>query len=198
MKKPTFIYLILIVFFLGGVGFFLNYFQIVDIPLVNTIEKSIQTSTEDESIYSNEEAFLLKEKENQKIIEAINIQKNEIEKKTQELADRELGLEKLALELEEKQKNIDLQQNAIAKEQEDKNNYQVKVSEIADQFLNMPPERAVERLVALKDDILISDILNRIDEKAKENNAISIVPYFYSLMPQEDAARIIRKNSIDL
>ncbi len=198
MKRLRIIYSVLIFLGLGGILYFVDYFGIVSLNLATLTDRVIGNEIKDEVIYENQELFLLKEQENQKLIEAINSQKSELDQIKLNLDNQAKELERENLALAQERKNLELEKEAIERQRTDENNYEIKINEIANQFLNMPPERAVERLVALGDDVLIIDILNRIDQQAEENDAISIVPYFYSLMPEADAARIIRKSSVGL
>jgi flagellar protein FlbB len=64
---------------------------------------------------------------------------------------------------------------------------------VAIQYMNMPPQQAVERLQAQTDDLLIIDILRAMDADAEEGGRRSIVPYYLSLMEPERAAAVQRK-----
>ncbi|BBM88847.1 hypothetical protein COTS27_00534 [Spirochaetota bacterium] len=77
-------------------------------------------------------------------------------------------------------------------------NYETKVRELAARFYNMPPQSAADRIIALGDDILIIDVLARMDGVAMENEQVSIVPFLLSLMPAEDSARIMKKSTVSL
>ncbi len=198
MNGRIVVYLVLIFLSSAGIFYFLNFFKVIDV--IDVEDTSLTSFFESEPVereaFENQDLFLIKEQENQKLAESINIQRDELDLKEQELRVREDSVNQQLLEISEERKNLELEKQSLEKEKQEQESYENKVASIAEQFINMPPERAVERIVALNDDVLIIDILNKIDEDARDEGVISIVPFFYSLMPEDVAARIIRKSSI--
>ncbi len=196
--KKEYLLVITIIAFLGGIIYFLNFFNIItwfNLDHIN-INKLLADEKVDIELFENQDLFLLREEENKKLLETISIQKKELDTREEELAKREIILGQRENAIIEEQKKLELEKQALAKTKEEQEGYEAKVDKIAEQFINMPPEQAVERIVALEDDILIIDILKTIDQNAADEGNVSIVPFFYSLMPQDIAARIIRKSSI--
>ena len=59
--------------------------------------------------------------------------------------------------------------------------------------MNMPPKKAVDRLQAMTDDLLIIEILRAVDTESVRIGQQSMVPYYLSLMSSNRAAVIQRK-----
>ena len=79
--------------------------------------------------------------------------------------------------------------NEIVKQYENKN---ANLRQAAEYFQGMPPDAAVERLVAMDDQDVI-DILRMTEQIAREAGEDSVVSYWLSLMPADRAAILNRK-----
>jgi flagellar protein FlbB len=110
-----------------------------------------------------------------------------------ELENRENLLNEREAKLSEEAKRLEDQEKVLSEEKRQYDNYRGNVEKQAEYFVSMPPRKAVERLQAMED-LLVIDILREIDRRAEETGTQSIVPYFLSLMePPEKAATIQRK-----
>lgn len=179
------------IFFLGWSGYS---------PALKGFSDSIQASItypDDElANLQKRELELIKEIENQKILEAIKEQQSILEEQQLALNERENSINALAASLEEEKNNFLKEKELVEQTKVTDETYQQKVGELANTFISMPPERAVERLVATGDDLLIIDVLKKIDENAAAEGLTSITPFYYSLMEPGDASRILKKSTV--
>lgn len=165
-------------------------------PYADQISTLVNPNDEEIKALQERELELIKEIENEKILEAIKEQQKLLEEKEKILAERANSIQALTTALEEEKNNFLRAQELAQQSEKEKVNYQQKVNELAGTFIAMPPERAVERILALEDDLLIIDIMKSIDNKAIEEGQISITPYYYSLMKEKDASRILKKSTV--
>ncbi|MBQ9494513.1 MAG: flagellar protein FlbB [Treponema sp.] len=124
--------------------------------------------------------------------EALQLYKEELDKRELDLASSDQQNEKIAAELAEREKALEEREktfNNFQKQYDDKN---INIEQIATQLYNMPPANAVEILVAM-DDQLVIDVLRKEDEIAKANDQFAMGSYWLQLMPAERAAAIQRK-----
>ncbi|WP_319561873.1 periplasmic-type flagellar collar protein FlbB [Marispirochaeta sp.] len=105
--------------------------------------------------------------------------------KEEELLQMVEALEEREKALEDREKSF----NEIVKQYENKN---ANLRQAAEYFTGMPPEAAVERLVAMDDQDVI-DILRMTEQLAREAGDASVVSYWLSLMPADRAAVLNRK-----
>lgn len=136
------------------------------------------------------------------------LEKVELEKKWEVLNEKVKNLEEAQVALEQDRKKLELEKEEIENKRlevenllaqweqskQDKSTYEKRVNEIAVNIVNMPPEKSVAILSEL-DDLLIIDILRKIDANAVTANSQSLSPYLLSLMDREQAARITLKMS---
>lgn len=165
-------------------------------PYADQISTLVSPNDGEIKALQERELELIKEIENEKILEAIKEQQKLLEEKEKILAERENSIQALTTALEEEKNNFLRVQELAQQSEKEKANYQQKVNELAGTFIAMPPEKAVERILALEDDLLIIDIMKSIDSKAIEEGQISIAPYYYSLMKEKDASRILKKSTV--
>lgn len=149
---------------------------------------------------------LLRERYTPKVEDPYLLEKFELEKKWQLLEERLKNLELEKRKLEEEMRNIQLEkQNLIAERENVKNmieeferskkekeSYDKRLEELAIQIENMEPKAAV-KLLEKQEDMLLVDLLRKIEQRAKKEGRQSIVPYLLTLMDPEQAARIQRK-----
>ena len=108
------------------------------------------------------------------------------------LQGREEELAQIAEALEEREETLTSREksfNEIVKQYENKS---ANLRQAAQYFAGMPPESAVERLVAMDDQDVI-DILRMTERLAEEAGEVSVVSYWLSLMPADRAAVLNRK-----
>ena len=178
----------------GVILYFLDYLGVSDIysQISGTI---IGKSTA--TIDSTARALTLIEKEEEeKLLSSFAIRETELQKWEDRLKQNEEDLKAKELELDQERQNLKLQRQKLQDEKNKKESYELKVSLLSQKFFQMPPEKAVERILALKDDLLIIDILQSLDSYAQLTEQPSIVPYLFSLMPPEDSARLDKKYTL--
>ncbi|MBN8218663.1 MAG: hypothetical protein J0L75_18630 [Spirochaetes bacterium] len=149
------------------------------------------------SIVRSEDVSLLEREEQAKLMESFNIREADLKKYESSLKSREDDLTKKSAALVGERESLEAQKKKIAGDKATTVAYDKKVAELSDRLYNMPPDKAVERLLELKDDLLILDVLKGIDAVAASKSQASVVPYLYSLMPKEDAARLLRLSTIN-
>ena len=175
--------------------YFLNYFGIVD--WYGQVETYFGgESFEEQASPGRRELALIEREEEKKVIESFSIREVELDKREQQITEKEESLAGWKVRLERKESELKAQEESFEKKTEKKALYVSKVQELANQFYGMPPDKSVERLIALEDDWLILDILEAMNARAQDQDQISIVPYLYSLMTPEDSARLNRKAAL--
>ena len=105
---------------------------------------------------------------------------------------KELELKETEARLAEETKRLEEEKKVLSERLNEYDNYSENIGRQAEYFVSMPPKAAVERLAGL-DDLLVIDILRRIDRSAEEEGRQSVVPYYLSLMDPGRAAVIQRK-----
>ncbi|QTQ13623.1 flagellar protein FlbB [Treponema parvum] len=124
--------------------------------------------------------------------EALNIYKQELDKRDEDLAAAEQHNRQIAQELEERIKTQEEREktfNNVVKKYDDKN---VNIVQISQNLTGMAPQNAVNILLAMDDQTVI-DVLRKVEEQAKASGSSSMVSYWLSLMPATRAAEIQRK-----
>lgn len=124
--------------------------------------------------------------------EALDIYREELEKREGDSSLAEDQNRRLAEEIAEREKNLEEREktfNNLVKMYDDRN---VNIEQIAANLEGMPPRAAVDILVAMDDQIVI-DVLRKVTERAEAAGTASMVAYWLSLMPAERAALIQRK-----
>ncbi len=124
--------------------------------------------------------------------EALDIYREELEKRDADIASGEQKNERLAQEIADREKSLEEREktfNNTVKMYDDRN---VNIEQIAANLEGMQPKKAVDILVAMDDQIVI-DVLRKVTERAQNNGTSSMVPYWLSLMPSDRAAVIQRK-----
>lgn len=148
----------------------------------------------------------LRESYTVKIEDPYLLERSELDKKWQILDEKIRNYEQDKKKLEEMERNIAVEKENIQKEKEnnqsmidnfekmkaEKESYDKRIDSVASQIENMPPKAAVN-ILAKQDDMMIIDILKRIDSRANDAGRQSTTPYLLSLMDPEQSARVQRK-----
>ena len=124
--------------------------------------------------------------------EALDIFKEELDKRETDIQAAEKQNEQVSAELAEREKNQEEREktfNLKVKKYDDKN---INVEQIAKNLNGMRPEAAVGILVAMDDQTVI-DVLRKVEEIAAAEGSSSMGSYWLSLMPSDRAAEIQRK-----
>jgi flagellar protein FlbB len=124
--------------------------------------------------------------------EALQLYKEELDKRDTDLSASEKRNEQIATELAEREKTQEDREktfNNTVKKYDDK---EVNIEQIAANLNGMQPKAAVNILLAM-DDQMVIDVLRKVEEIAAANGTSSLGSYWLSLMPAERAAEIQRK-----
>ena len=194
LGKSFVLLIIILILIVGGLLWF-DYLGVVHVknifaPLYTLMHKTPQTSTtatQSKPLVANlDEDRLLKQRE------ALDIYKEELEKREADIEAVEKQNEQVSAELAEREKNQEEREktfNSTVKKYDDKN---INVEQIAKNLNGMRPEASVAILVAMDDQTVI-DVLRKVEEIAAAEGTSSMGSYWLSLMPSDRAAEIQRK-----
>ena len=191
----SFVLLIIILILLVGGLLWFDYLGVVHVksvfaPVYKVLNKTPQTSvtaTQSKPLTAN-----LDEDRLRKQREALDIFKEELDKRELDIEAVEKQNEQVSAELAEREKNQEEREktfNQTVKRYDDKN---INVEQIANNLNGMRPEASVAILVAMDDQTVI-DVLRKVEELAAANGSSSMGSYWLSLMPSDRAAEIQRK-----
>ncbi|MCI5520277.1 MAG: flagellar protein FlbB [Treponema sp.] len=194
LGKSFVLLIIILILIVGGLLWF-DYLGVVHVknifaPLYTLMHKAPPTSTpatQSKPLTANlDEDRLLKQRE------ALNLFKEELDKREADIAAVEKQNQEVSAELAEREKNQEEREktfNSTVKKYDDKN---INVEQIANNLNGMRPQAAVDILIAMDDQTVI-DVLRKVEELAAANGTSSMGSYWLSLMPSERAAEIQRK-----
>ena len=185
--KSIVLIMLIIIMALGGLLWF-DFLGVIHVknvfsPLYKVMGRDPQgsvTSTSSHPIVGN-----LEQERLDKQREALELFKEELDKREEEISAKEKLNEQIAAELAEREKTF----NRNVKQYDDKN---VNIEQIALNLNGMRPEAAVNILLAFDDQVCI-DVLRKVEELAKRDGTASMGSYWLSLMPAQRAAEIQRK-----
>lgn len=127
--------------------------------------------------------------------EALEIFKQELEKREADTVIIEKKNEQIAQEIEDREKSLEEREKTFNNEKKKYDDKEVNIVQIAANLEGMQPTSAVEILNKM-DDQLVIDVLRKVEERARANNTASMVAYWLSLMAPERAATIQRKMAV--
>lgn len=127
--------------------------------------------------------------------EALEIFKQELEKREADTVIVEKKNEQIAQEIEDREKSLEEREKTFNNEKKKYDDKEVNIVQIAANLEGMQPRAAVEILNKM-DDQLVIDVLRKVEERAQANNTASMVAYWLSLMAPERAATIQRKMAV--
>ena len=194
LGKSFVLLIIILILIVGGLLWF-DYLGVVHVknifaPLYTLMHRAPPTSTpatQSKPLTANlDEDRLLKQRE------ALNLFKEELDKREADIAAVEKQNQEVSAELAEREKNQEEREktfNSTVKKYDDKN---INVEQIANNLNGMRPQAAVDILIAMDDQTVI-DVLRKVEELAAANGTSSMGSYWLSLMPSERAAEIQRK-----
>jgi len=194
LGKTIVLLMLIIIMALGGLLWF-DYLGVMHVrtvfnPLFKALGKDPQTS-----VTATSSAPVVADLDQDRInkqLEAIEIQREELSRREEEVAVKEQLNEQIANELisrEKSQEDREKTFNQTLKKYDDKN---VNIEQIALNLNGMRPEAAVNILLAM-DDQMVIDVLRKVEEIAQRNGSSSMGSYWLSLMPADRAAVIQRK-----
>lgn len=194
LGKTIVLLMLIIIMALGGLLWF-DYLGVMHVrtvfnPLFKALGKDPQTS-----VTATSSAPVVADLDQDRInkqLESIEIQREELARREEEVAVKEQFNEQIANELisrEKSQEDREKTFNQTLKKYDDKN---VNIEQIALNLNGMRPEAAVNILLAM-DDQMVIDVLRKVEEIAQRNGSSSMGSYWLSLMPADRAAVIQRK-----
>lgn len=125
--------------------------------------------------------------------EALELYREELDRRENEISEREKLNEQIALELSNREKTQEERERVFdqtVKQYDDRN---LNIEQIALNLNGMQPQAAVNILLAMDDQVVI-DVLRKVEEIASRDGSSSMGSYWLSLMPSERAAEIQRKS----
>lgn len=124
--------------------------------------------------------------------EALDLYKEELDKRDSDLAESERTNAQIAAELAEREKSQEEREKTFNEAKEKYDKKEVNIEQIANNLNGMQPKAAVDILTAM-DDQLVIDVLRKVEEMAQSGGTASMASYWLSLMPPDRAATIQRK-----
>ena len=128
----------------------------------------------------------------QKRLESLNLRKEELDQRELELAQAEALNQQTAQELEDRRLAQEERETAFNNTVTQYDGRQLNIVTNVRNLNSMPPQNAVDILVAMDDQDVI-DILRMADQIAQEEGATSLASTWIMFMPAERAAQIQRK-----
>lgn len=185
--KSKALYLIILIFFLVGVGIF----WLDNIGLINLSSRFSSLKGEELSLNaSDDEPSLIEKeefgKEKEKLLERIE----DLDKREALLAEREKEINSDKDKLEQIRKGLELEQKKLEDDRKKDSGYRKNVMVLANKMSNMPPEESV-KIMTNWDEPLIIDVLRQMDADSEAAGRQSITAYLMTLFPKEKASRIM-------
>ncbi len=192
--KTVVLLFLVIILILSGIMWF-DYLGLIQAkqffsPLYKLIGLEPQTSVSVTSAVSTE--INLDDDRLAKRLEALDIVKEELDKREADLSSQEQQNQQITQELEDRrisQEEREKTFNNTLKKYDDK---EANIVQNAKNLTGMPPANAVNILLAMDDQDVI-DILRKTEELAQADGTTSMVSYWLSLMPADRVAQIQRK-----
>ncbi len=192
--KSIVLIMLIIIMVLGGLLWF-DYLGVIHVKtvfapaykLLGMAMQTSKTSTTAEPVTGDLDQDRLNKQR-----EALNLYREELEKREDEVSQKEKLNEQIAAELTNREKSQEEREktfNNTVKSYDDKN---VNIEQIAVNLNGMRPDAAVKILTAM-DDQEVVDVLRKVEEIAKEKGSSSLGAYWLSLMDAGRAAEIQRK-----
>lgn len=190
--STIFLYILLIVAIGFGGLFWFDYMGLVDArklvdPIFNLVgAKRVETSVPVDSLDLLDQERFKKQKEE------MELQLEELDSRRVELELREAEVEQMMDALTEREGALMEREKSFNERQKRYENRRANLRKAAEYYQGMPPEQAVERLLAMADQDVI-DLFRTTEELALESETVSIVAYWMSLMPPDRVADLSRK-----
>ncbi len=192
MGRVIVLILLIIVLAVGGIVWF-DYLNVIDaksmmapaLRLVGLAPRSQPETTGEEPISLDQERLAAR-------LEALELQALELRQREEAIIAGEGKILQMSQELEDRQKMLDDRENSIIIREKETDDRGKNIERIARNLIGMPPERAVAILAKTNDQDAI-DVLRKTEEIAQTEGTTSIVPYWLSLLPPEQAAELQRK-----
>lgn len=192
--KSIVLIMLIAIMALGGLMWF-DYLGVINVkrvftPIYRLLGKEPQVSAANSS--SPVTADLDQERID-KQREALELYREELDRRENEISEKEKLNEQIALELSNREKTQEERERVFdqtVKQYDDRN---LNIEQIALNLNGMQPQAAVNILLAMDDQVVI-DVLRKVEEIASRDGSSSMGSYWLSLMPSERAAEIQRKS----
>lgn len=194
LGKSIVLIVLIIILCLGGLLWF-DYLGILHVktlfaPVYKTIGMQPQTSTTASS--TKPIVADLDQDRLNKIRESLDLYKEDLEKRDENVSAKELQNEQIASEIENREKSLEEREKTFNNTVKKYDDREVNIVQIAANLEGMQPRNAVNILVAM-DDQMIIDVLRKVEERAVQAGTSSMVAYWLSLMDAGRAAEVQRK-----
>ncbi len=127
-----------------------------------------------------------------KRLESLDLRTQELDKTATDLTRREAEILQMAQEIEDRQVSLEERERTFAALMRQSDDRATNIAQIAAYINGMPPQAAVNNLLAMDDQDII-DILRQVEQQAAAAGRGSSVAFWFSLMPPARAAEIQRK-----
>ena len=127
-----------------------------------------------------------------KRLEAIDLRSQELDKRESDLDRKEGDILQKSQELDDRLASIEEREQSFDEMLRQSDDRTANINQIAQYMNGMPPQKAVDNLLAMDDQDII-DVLRAVEAIATKEGKSSSVAYWFSLMPAERAAEIQRK-----
>ncbi len=186
--RSKIVYLVILIFFLSGIGlFWIDYLGVINmgkfIAEMRGEEEFVTEASGDEPSLIEKEEF---EKQQEKLLERIE----KLDRREALISEKEKELEVEKDKLVNMRKGFDLEKKKFEKEKSAYSGYKKNVKVLANKMANMPPQDSV-KIMAGWEDPLIIDVLRQMDSDAAAKGEASITSYLITLLPAKKASRIM-------
>ncbi|WP_147634531.1 periplasmic-type flagellar collar protein FlbB [Treponema pectinovorum] len=194
LGKSIVLLILIIILMLGGLLWFDYLGAIISKSFFSPIYKllKLQTQTSQTATQTKPLEANLEDDRLAKRLEALEIRKQELDKREADISRSENANESIAKELQDRQKFQEEREktfNTEVKKYDDRNS---NIEQISVYLTSMPPKTAVEQLLGMSDQDVI-DILRKTDALAEAARKTSMTSVWLMNMPAERAAVIQRK-----
>ncbi|MGL4369867.1 MAG: periplasmic-type flagellar collar protein FlbB [Spirochaetota bacterium] len=187
--KSKVIYLVMLILFLIGLGFF----WLDSIGLINVDKffgKVFHRESESVLYAGDDEPSLIAKEEFEKEKDRLQERIEELDRREALIGEQEKGLLSEKDKFEEMKRSLAQDQKKFSEEKNRYTGYRKNVADLANKIENMPPKDSVPIMTKWEDTLLI-DVLRQMDTNAANAGRQTITAYLISLMPKDKAARIM-------
>ncbi len=129
-----------------------------------------------------------------KRLESVDLRSQELDKKDTDLKLKESKILQMSQELDDRLASVEEKERTFTEMIKQTDDRSANINQISQYINGMPPQKAVDNLLAMDDQDII-DILRNVEAIAKKEGKTSSIAYWFSLMPPARAAEIQRKMS---
>ncbi len=192
--KSIVLIMLIVIMALGGLMWF-DYLGVINVkrvfsPVYRLLGKEPQVSAVNSSSPVTAD---LDQERIEKQREALELYREELERRETEISEKEKLNEQIALELSNREKTQEERERVFDQTVRQYDDRNLNIEQIALNLNGMQPQAAVNILLAMDDQVVI-DVLRKVEEIAARDGSSSMGSYWLSLMPAERAAEIQRKS----